>query len=76
MYKLKDIEKILSFKTWDDKRKIDTLLEMDASIYAHLGTDSTKKENDIAKKNARKIYRAIKEVDVEMGTTFLDLIDK
>ena len=40
-YKYEDIEKFLEFKTWTNKDKIDKLLEIDCSLYAHLGTDST-----------------------------------
>ena len=39
MYTINDIEKILNFKTWDDKKKIDELLRIDARIYAHQGVD-------------------------------------
>ena len=76
MYELKDIEKIASFKTWDDKKKIDELLRIDAQIYAHQGSDSTKAEIEEGKRNSRKIYRAIKEIDHDLGTSFLNLMDK
>ena len=45
-YKYEDIEKFLDFKTWTNKQKIDKLLEIDCSLYAHLGTDSTRSEKD------------------------------
>jgi hypothetical protein len=76
MYTINDLEKILNFKTWSDKRKIDELLMIDARIYASLGSDSTKLEVDDAKRKSKKIYRAIKEVDHEMGNSFLELMDK
>ena len=38
-YKYEDIEKFLEFKTWTNKDKIDKLLEIDCSLYAHLGTE-------------------------------------
>lgn len=76
MYELKDIEKILNFKTWDEKKKIDELLRIDAKIYAHQGTDSTKAEIEEGKRNSRKIYRAIKEIDYDLGASFLNLMDK
>jgi hypothetical protein len=58
----KEIQKIKSYKTWSKKRKVDTLLEMDANAYTNLGIDSTKKEREITRKNSRKIYRAILEI--------------
>ena len=76
MYESKDIEKITSFKSWTDKKKIDELLRIDAKIYAHQGSDSTKAELEEGKKNSRKIYRAIKEIDNDLGSSFLELMDK
>lgn len=76
MYTTDDLEKILSFKTWSDKRKIDELLMIDARVYASLGSDSTKSEIDDAKRKSKKIYRAIKDVDYDMGNSFLELMDK
>ena len=54
-YKYEDIEKFMKFKTWTDKDKIDKLLEIDCSLYAHLGTDSTRSEKEEVKK--RKVLR-------------------
>jgi hypothetical protein len=76
MYTINDIDKILNFKTWDNKKKIDELLRIDAKIYAHQGTDSTRAELEEGKKNSRKIYRAIKEIDHDLGASFLLLMDK
>ena len=76
MYTINDIEKILNFKTWDDKKKIDELLRIDARIYSHQGIDSTKAEKEENKINSRKIYRAIKEIDKPLGDSFLQLMDK
>ena len=45
-YKYEDIEKFMEFKTWTNKDKIDKLLEIDCSLYAHLGIDSTKAEKE------------------------------
>ena len=62
-YKFEDIEKILEFKTWTDKDKIDKLLEIDCSLYAHLGIDSTKSEKDDVKRKSLEIYRTIKTIN-------------
>jgi CRISPR/Cas system CSM-associated protein Csm2 small subunit len=67
MYTINDIEKILNFKTWDDKKKIDELLQIDARIYANQGIDSTKVEKENGKIKSRKIYKAIKEIDKSFG---------
>jgi len=57
------IKKILSYKTWSVKRKVDALLEMDAYMYTNLGIDSTEKEKTEVKAISRKIYKAIASVN-------------
>lgn len=49
------------------KQRIDELLEMDATMYTNLGSDSTKAEKEQVKKNSRVIYRAIKDLDEATG---------
>jgi len=61
----------MNYKTWSNKKKIDTLLEIDCSLYAHLGTDSTKAEKEEVKKRSIDIYRTIKTLDKKMGDLFL-----
>jgi len=46
-YTNNDIEKIVQFKTWTDKQKIDELLRIDAAMYCALGTDSTASEEKV-----------------------------
>jgi uncharacterized membrane protein len=70
-YTIDDIEKILSYKTWKDKKKIDTLLEIDADLYTNLGKDSSRTEVENVKKASRKIYRAIKTIDEYSGRLLL-----
>lgn len=70
------IDKILNYKTYSIRRKIDSLLEMDANIYCNLGSDSTKAERYEAQKTSRQIYRAIKTIDLEQGKKYLYLMDK
>ena len=70
-YTYKDIEKILEFKTWTNKDKIDKLLEIDCSLYAHLGTDSTRAEKDEVKRRSIEIYRIIKTLDKQLGDELL-----
>ncbi len=69
------IDKILNYKTYSIRRKIDSLLEMDANIYCNLGIDSTKTERTEAKKLSKQIYRAIKSLDLEQGQKYLYLMD-
>ena len=47
MYNLKDIEKILNFKTWDDKKKIDELLRIFKNV--KLKTKTNERKNALAK---------------------------
>lgn len=68
------IEKILSYKTYTDRKKVDALLEMDAHLYTTLGIESTKKERDEVKKASRKIYRAIAEINRLEGLQYLQYL--
>jgi len=75
-YRINDIEKITEFKSWSDKKKIDELLRIDCNMYTNLGTDSTKAERLEVKKNSRKIYRAIKNINQRIGEPLLFAMDK
>lgn len=70
-YTFDDIETILGYTSWNDRRKIDTLLEIDCSLYAHLGTDSTRSEREDVKRKSIEIYRKIKTIDRKLGDEFL-----
>jgi CRISPR/Cas system CSM-associated protein Csm2 small subunit len=70
-YKIDDIEKILNFTSWSNKRKIDTLFEIDADLYCNLGSDSSKTEVEKVKKQSRKIYKTIKRIDEYTGRLLL-----
>lgn len=70
------IDKILAYKTVSDKEKIDRLLFMDADQYTNLGIESTKTAKENTKRNSRRIYRAIKTINEDMGSRFLRLMDK
>lgn len=63
--------KIVGYKTWSDKRKIDALLEIDANAYTNLGTDSTKTQVEQTRRDSRFIYRAIKSIDETLGKELL-----
>jgi hypothetical protein len=51
--------------------RINQLLELDATMYTNLGSDSTKAEKQEVKKNSRIIYRAIKDLDFDTGKLLL-----
>ena len=51
-YSVSDIDKIVNFKTWSDKQKIDELLRIDTMIYPNLGIDQASK-----KKDKHKVYQ-------------------
>jgi hypothetical protein len=70
------ILQIVGYKTWTDKKKIDEMLEIDCNQYTNLGTDSLKKDRDLAKKNSRFIYRAIKSIDNNLGNLLYKARDK
>ena len=70
-YNINDIDKILSFKTWTEKQKIDALLKIDCSMYTRLDTDSLKKEREEVKRNSKKLYQAIKAVNPEQAKILL-----
>tara|TARA_R110001606_G_scaffold175802_1_gene322311 strand:+ start:454 stop:681 length:228 start_codon:yes stop_codon:yes gene_type:complete len=65
------ILKILGYKTWSDRRKIDALLELDVNMYTNLGIESTKKERANVAKESRFIYRAIKSINESFGKDLL-----
>ena len=75
-YTTSDINKILSYTSWSDKKKIDTLLHIDCTQYANLGTDSTIGEKKNVRTQSRNIYRAIKSIDESKGKLLLDFMDK
>ena len=66
-YQYEDVEKVISFSTWSDKKKIDELFRIDCYMYTNLGIDSTQKERDDVEKKSRYIYRAIKKIDPQLG---------
>ena len=70
-YTIDDINKILSYTSWKDKKKIDTLLQIDADLYTNLGKVSSKTQIENVKKASKKIYRAIKTVDEYTGRLLL-----
>lgn len=75
VYTITDIDKVLTNNSWGVKRKEDELLYMDCNMYAHLGCDSSKKEKQEVRVASRKIYLAIKSINPDLGTLFLQCMD-
>ena len=71
----KDVDSIYESTShkWDDKKKVDTLLEIGAIIESNLGIDSTIGERNEAKKHQRYIYRTIKKIDPSLGDLLMRL---
>ena len=71
----KDVDSIYESTShkWDDKKKVDTLLEIGAIIEANLGIDSTIGERNEGKKQQRYIYRTIKKIDPSLGDLLMRL---
>lgn len=63
--------KVIDHKRMTNKDKIDNLLELDATLYMHLGVGSTKSQIEQTKKLSRIIYRSIKSIDDALGNSFL-----
>ena len=70
-YNIDDIEKIVDYTTWSDKRKIDTLLHIKNVMYSNLGLDSSRQERSTTQQLSKKIYKAIKTVSPELGKSLL-----
>ena len=70
------ILKIVGYKTWSDRKKIDAMLEIDSNKYTNLGKDSLQKDKDLVKKQSRFIYRAIKTIDESVGNLLYKARDR
>ena len=75
MYNYNDINKILDFKSWNKKKKIDELLRIDCTMYTNLGLESLKKEREETKRRSKTIYRAISKIDTTIGKSLLYHVD-
>lgn len=71
----KFISKVLSYKTYSDRRKIDTLLRELADMWTNVGIDSTKQEVKEVKRKSKIIYKAIKQIDAKFGATLIRTAD-
>jgi|TARA_B110000977_G_scaffold40528_1_gene54483 hypothetical protein len=74
-YKFEDIQKIIDFKSWADKKKIDELLRIDCTMYTNLGLDSLKKDREETKRRSKVIYKAISKIDEVFGKSLIYQMD-
>ena len=70
-YSYDDIEKVLNFKTWNSKKKIDELFRIDSYMYTTLGVDSSDKERARVERKSKAIYREISKLDSYIGSELL-----
>jgi hypothetical protein len=76
VYTTTDIEKVINQDKWSVKCKLNELLRMDCNMYVNLGINSSQKDKEEVTKASRKIYLAIKSLNRNMGTLFLQAMDK
>jgi len=70
------INKILNYKNYSVRNKINALLKISEEINCNLESYSTKLELQNAIKNTKTIYKAIKKLDKNTGERFLKLMDQ
>ena len=74
-YTYDNAEKIVSYKTWSKRQKIDTLFHIDCLFYCNLGIDSSVSERKIVRSRSRNLYRMIKGLDARLGDLLLGTMD-
>ena len=57
------------------KDRTDAILELDATQYSNLGTDSTKTEKKKVKNDSKYLYKLIKTFNTEDGNLLLNHMD-
>jgi hypothetical protein len=75
-YGYEDIDKIVDFKTWKTKKKIDELFRIDSYMYTNLGTDSTKAEKEKVKRKSKAIYKAISKINPKLAKELIYHMDE
>ena len=74
-YNIDDVTKISNYSSWTDKKKIDTLLQIDCNQYCNLGSTSTDDERTEVKRNSKIIYRTIRQINSSIGKLLLTSMD-
>jgi hypothetical protein len=75
-YGYEDIDKIVEFKTWTTRKKIDELFRIDVDMYTNLGIESTKKEKEQVKKKSKAIYKAISRINPKLAKELIYQMDE
>lgn len=75
MYGYDDIDKIVQFKTWKRRKKIDELFRIDSWMYTNLGSESTKSEKDEVKRKSKAIYKAVNKINPSIGKSLIFHMD-
>jgi hypothetical protein len=75
MYGYDDIDKIVEFKTWKRRKKIDELFRIDSWMYTNLGSESTKSEKDEVKRKSKAIYKAVNKINPSIGKSLIFHMD-
>ena len=65
------IEKVLGYKTWSNRKKIDSFLEYDCNMYTNLGIDSTKKEIINTKRKSKNFTKLFRRLTQNKGKAFV-----
>jgi len=76
IYTFSDIDKIINFKSWNNRKKLDELFRIDTHLYCNLGITSSQRERDAVKRKSKAIYRAINKIDENVGEPLLFFMDR
>ena len=72
----KEIDRVVSMKTWSDQKKLDTLLLFDHTLHGNLDVTNQKSKKKEVIIRSRMIYKGIKNIDKTLGDSFLQLQDE
>ena len=75
-FSIEDIPSIVEDTSFTQEKKVDRLLELDATMYTNMGIETPKSERKLIKGNSRKIYYAIKKINPDLGTQLIQAMDK
>ena len=75
-YKYEDVDRVVDFVTWNEKKKIDELFRIDSYMHTNLGIDSTKKEKEDVRRKSRYIYKAISKINPRIGKELIYYMDR
>ena len=72
----KEIDRVVSMKTWSDQKKLDTLLLFDHTLHGNLDITNQKSEKKEVIRRSKMIYKGIRNIDKTLGDSFLQLQDE